>query len=77
MKRTVTIIGAGPAGLTAARVLRGAGVKDVLVVERNEEPEACLAFVAIADGASWTFTACGMGRLMRASWCRPPGMLRS
>jgi thioredoxin reductase len=38
VKRTVTIIGAGPAGLTAARVLRGAGVKDVLVVERNEEP---------------------------------------
>ncbi|MGY2905417.1 NAD(P)/FAD-dependent oxidoreductase [Bradyrhizobium sp. URHC0002] len=38
MKRTVTIIGAGPAGLTAARVLRGAGVNDVLVVERNEEP---------------------------------------
>ncbi|MET4030387.1 thioredoxin reductase [Bradyrhizobium sp. JR7.2] len=38
MKRTVTIIGAGPAGLTAARVLRDAGIKDVLVVERNEEP---------------------------------------
>ena len=35
--RSVTIIGAGPAGLTAARVLRSGGVDDVLVLERNEE----------------------------------------
>lgn len=38
MTRTVTIVGAGPAGLTAARVLREAGIKDVLVIERNDEP---------------------------------------
>lgn len=35
--RSVTIIGAGPAGLTAARVLAGAGLRDVLVLERNPE----------------------------------------
>jgi NADPH-dependent 2,4-dienoyl-CoA reductase/sulfur reductase-like enzyme len=35
--RSVTIIGAGPAGLTAARVLVGAGLRDVLVLERNPE----------------------------------------
>lgn len=37
MIRAVTIVGAGPAGLTAARTLHQAGVKDVLVVERNGE----------------------------------------
>ncbi len=35
MTRSVTIVGAGPAGLTAARVLRWAGIDDVLVLERN------------------------------------------
>ncbi len=35
--RTVTIVGAGPAGLTAARVLCAAGMRDVLVLERNPE----------------------------------------
>jgi thioredoxin reductase len=35
MIRSVTIVGAGPAGLTAARVLRRAGFTDVLVLERN------------------------------------------
>jgi NADPH-dependent 2,4-dienoyl-CoA reductase/sulfur reductase-like enzyme len=34
----VTIIGAGPAGLTAARVLVQAGVRDVQVLERNPQP---------------------------------------
>jgi thioredoxin reductase len=33
--RDVVIIGAGPAGLTAARVLCAGGVRDVLVLERN------------------------------------------
>jgi NADPH-dependent 2,4-dienoyl-CoA reductase/sulfur reductase-like enzyme len=33
----VVIVGAGPAGLTAARVLREGGVCDVLVLERNPE----------------------------------------
>jgi NADPH-dependent 2,4-dienoyl-CoA reductase/sulfur reductase-like enzyme len=33
----VTIIGAGPAGLTAARVLVAAGLRDVLVLERNPQ----------------------------------------
>ena len=33
--RSVTIIGAGPAGLTAARALAEAGLRDVLVLERN------------------------------------------
>src|SRR5690606_7843005 len=33
----VTIIGAGPAGLTAARTLRDAGIRDILVLERNPE----------------------------------------
>jgi NADPH-dependent 2,4-dienoyl-CoA reductase/sulfur reductase-like enzyme len=32
--RSVVIIGAGPAGLTAARVLRHNGIRDVLVLER-------------------------------------------
>lgn len=32
--RSAVIIGAGPAGLTAARVLRDGGVRDVLVLER-------------------------------------------
>src|SRR5271167_2711371 len=35
--RSVTIIGAGPAGLTAARVLAAAGLRDVLVLERNPQ----------------------------------------
>jgi thioredoxin reductase len=35
--RSVTIIGAGPAGLTAARILAAAGLRDVLVLERNPE----------------------------------------
>jgi NADPH-dependent 2,4-dienoyl-CoA reductase/sulfur reductase-like enzyme len=35
--RSVTIIGAGPAGLNAARVLAQAGLRDVLVLERNPE----------------------------------------
>ena len=32
--RSAIIIGAGPAGLTAARTLRDNGVRDVLVLER-------------------------------------------
>lgn len=35
--RSVTIIGAGPAGLSAARVLVASGLRDVLVLERNPE----------------------------------------
>ena len=31
------IVGGGPAGLTAARSLRAAGVSDVLVLERESE----------------------------------------
>ncbi len=37
MMRSVIIIGAGPAGLTAARRLAEAGLSDVLVLERNPE----------------------------------------
>jgi choline dehydrogenase-like flavoprotein len=33
--RSAIIIGAGPAGLTAARTLRDSGVRDVLVLERG------------------------------------------
>jgi thioredoxin reductase len=33
--RSVTIVGGGPAGLTAARILAAAGLRDVLVLERN------------------------------------------
>lgn len=36
--RSVIIIGAGPAGLSAARVLGEAGLSDVLVLERAPEP---------------------------------------
>src|ERR1700733_12749862 len=32
--RSAIIIGAGPAGLTGARILRNGGVRDVLVLER-------------------------------------------
>ena len=43
--RSVTIIGAGPAGLSAARALADAGLRDVLVLERNPEagglPRSC------------------------------------
>ncbi len=35
--RSVAIVGAGPAGLTAARMLVAAGLLDVLVLERNPE----------------------------------------
>ncbi len=35
--RSVAIIGAGPAGLTAARVLGEAGLRDILVIERNPQ----------------------------------------
>jgi cation diffusion facilitator CzcD-associated flavoprotein CzcO len=36
--RSAVIIGAGPAGLTAARVLLEGGVRDVLVLERAPTP---------------------------------------
>lgn len=35
--RSVTIVGAGPAGLTAARIFADAGLRDVLVLERSPE----------------------------------------
>jgi cation diffusion facilitator CzcD-associated flavoprotein CzcO len=35
--RSVVIIGAGPAGLTAARALAAAGLRDVLVLEREQD----------------------------------------
>ena len=35
--RSVIIVGAGPAGLTAARVLRDGGVRDIVVLERTLE----------------------------------------
>ena len=37
MKRDLVIIGGGPAGLAAAVAAYDAGVKDVLVLEREEE----------------------------------------
>ena len=42
----VTIIGAGPAGLTAARTLRDAGIHDILVLERNPEAGGLPRFAA-------------------------------
>lgn len=44
--RSVTIIGAGPAGLSAARVLCEAGLRDVLVLERNPEAGGLPRFAA-------------------------------
>jgi thioredoxin reductase len=35
VRRSVVIVGGGPAGLSAARVLVAAGLRDVLVLERN------------------------------------------
>lgn len=37
MTRRVTVIGAGPAGLSAARELKAAGIEEVVVLERNPE----------------------------------------
>ena len=38
----IAIIGAGPAGLAAAVAAHGAGVKDILVIERDSEPGGIL-----------------------------------
>ncbi len=46
MIRSVTIVGAGPAGLSAARALRQAGLRDVLVIERNPEAGGLPRFCA-------------------------------
>lgn len=37
MNKRVAIIGAGPAGLTAALELQRAGVRDILVIEANHQ----------------------------------------
>jgi NADPH-dependent 2,4-dienoyl-CoA reductase/sulfur reductase-like enzyme len=46
MTRSVTIVGAGPAGLSAARALRRAGLRDVLVLERNPQAGGLPRFCA-------------------------------
>jgi NADPH-dependent 2,4-dienoyl-CoA reductase/sulfur reductase-like enzyme len=46
MTRSVTIVGAGPAGLSAARALHRAGLRDVLVIERNPQPGGLPRFCA-------------------------------
>jgi thioredoxin reductase len=48
--RSVTIIGAGPAGLSAARVLVAGGLRDVLVLERNPVAGGLPRF---CDHAGW------------------------
>ena len=37
MKTKIAIIGGGPAGLAAAVAARKAGVKDILILERDEQ----------------------------------------
>ncbi len=49
----VTIIGAGPAGLTAARVLTRAGIRDVRVLERNPHPGGLPRFCAHPGWGVW------------------------
>ena len=42
MKRDIVIIGGGPAGLAAAVAAYDAGCKNIVVVEREEEPGGVL-----------------------------------
>lgn len=46
MTRSVTIVGAGPAGLSAARALHRAGLRDVLVIERAQQAGGLPRFCA-------------------------------
>ncbi len=60
MRRSVVIVGGGPAGLSAARVLVAAGLRDVLVLERNPEaggvPRFCghRGWGMLDHGRAWT-----------------------
>jgi NADPH-dependent 2,4-dienoyl-CoA reductase/sulfur reductase-like enzyme len=49
----VTIIGAGPAGLTAARTLVQAGIRDVQVLERNPQPGGLPRFCSHQGWGVW------------------------
>lgn len=66
----VLIVGAGPAGLAAARALTGQGIKDILVIDRDDAPGGLPRFCHHPgfglEYAHWPYTGPGFAkRLLR------------